>query len=211
MTFVDDWTIYRNDETAFDRYHFVSLLKDHHSTSELGTIFGGLDGADGAMSRITQLFDESQLGGFDDRLPRPERVLQPREALALTRSICAGQKKHLAGLGADDVADELDGLQVVMASLSQIKAEIENQDNLAYAIHDEIGDDYAGQPFEPRHVFTGLYEAALALTRLPAITRYLLDPIWPYSQKYDEDVALYLGGYTYFATNEAVLLAQNGS
>ncbi len=208
MSLLDDWMIYRNGEKAFDRFRFGNLLKSHSTTSELLQIFNGMPGSEETIDRTLDLINRSQLNGLGYRVPLAQNTIVPAAAQSLIEAITAEQDRHLIRLGLEDLLLELSELSIKFTTIEHIKAEMDDQNNLSFAIFDEIGDDYIGQPFEPRDVFIGLYEATLALTNSATVTRYLLDPIWPYAQKFENDFHLFLGGYTSFATNREILFAK---
>ena len=175
MDLVEEWHKYLKGESALDEFDFAGLIKHDMTEAQLFSLFGTFPNAGPMIDRIRQLIDENNSSGLYIT-PDPNNRLSEQQLVPLAKSYKANLQHFLAGIGRDDVAQELDSNKIIIVNdynkFMQMSGDYSLGQSEAQNEVADIFDEY----FEKFGVSgNALEEAVLHLTKYPVITRYIFE------------------------------------
>lgn len=194
MSLQDDWLAYMQDPTLYDRYHFSPLITDTEEPLDLDAAFSGIKNGAELIRRVRRVIDENDFTGMY-YVPRLDNRLSRDSLLDLAKDYAETITSRLVSLGEASHARTIRDNTVEIVYEADIDIEKERfslgDSDVFWIISDDFADVAAtrGIPY-----FYGLKEAVLFMTKVPEVTRYILNALVDYPVNDEIAYELWKGG-----------------
>ncbi|RVV97030.1 hypothetical protein EKE94_15305 [Mesobaculum littorinae] len=207
MTLLEDWIAYVEDPTLFDKFHFEGLMLELETPDALHNAFDRLPGGPRFADRVAELRASADFNGTY-LLPQTKEIAD--EDYRLARAYRDHVADYLRGKGDPEAAANGRGEVKEIAHDEYRRRRKQKELGLSNVTWDIDGDFVAPLLALPRWS-RGLYEATLAMTTIPEVTRFLLAPIVPYELDDRPAAELWLRGHRIdFTKDHDILLIVGG-
>ncbi|RVV96499.1 hypothetical protein EKE94_18425 [Mesobaculum littorinae] len=193
MALIDDWLIYLEEPDAFSKNHFEPMITDTGNPLDLHRAFAPLPQGAAMVERIERLRSETRFTGLY-HVQDPNRRLSQDAMIGKARSYC------------DHVSDFLRGIDMADLAQSVDTGDFRYLDVHSYDFRDtdgRLGLNETGEVLEDEftltlqkgpHYLMGLFQAVLFMTKIPVVTRYIMQPVVEFPLNEVDGYAAWIGG-----------------
>ncbi|SIS90680.1 hypothetical protein [Paracoccus saliphilus] len=193
MALIDDWLIYLEEPDAFSKNHFEPMITDTGNPLDLQRAFGSLPQGAAMIERIERLRSETNFTGLY-HVQDPSRRLGHDAMIEKARKYCDHVSDFLRDIDMADLAKSVDN-----GGFSYL-------DVHSYDFRDSdgrLGLNETGEVLEDEftlklkkgpHYLLGLFQAVLFMTKIPVVTRYIMQPVVKFPLNEADGYATWIGG-----------------
>lgn len=193
MTLQDDWLKYVDEPDAFSYDHFAPLITDTEEPVDLEVAFGKLPNGAELIRRIERVREETAFTGLY-HVPAREDRLDRNQMRTLAERYANSVATRLHEIGEVEQAHFIRNAPIEFVRKSSFEAREKTGQLFFVNASMDIQDDFVDFTSHSRPYFMGLEEAALFMTKVPPVTRYILDAIVDYPVDDEAYYELWRGG-----------------
>ncbi|MBA8882045.1 hypothetical protein [Phyllobacterium myrsinacearum] len=206
MATLDDWKKEIAGQSDLDESEYMDFIPRDGNDAFLKDAFIDLPRGYILIARIKKLLEENNNSGLYV-VPKKENFLTKHALLELTRSYCDNVSAFYDKLNMSEFAREAAQSDIeIVHTNNEFFEKIKNTDNVSSDIEDKLGKLFRKKAKELGSYTYALQEAALYLTKYPAITRYLLEDVVAFPLQHEPYYELWRGGGDVWFFKDRILM-----
>lgn len=211
MATLDDWKEKVAGRSALDADEFQDLIPRTNNREFLREAFGALPGGRTLIERVENLLSENNNSSLYV-IPKKENWLPEEKIRQYLKSYCDNLAKYAKTIEREDLGSQANSSSIQVVYDNDKFYEIIQSEPFPHSeILSEIEYRYIEYLGRVGNYMYALDEAVLALTKYPAVTRYILEQAANFPLEHKPYYEMWkAGGDVYFFTDRILLLCEHG-